>query len=490
MQSMKKFYVFFIIIVGVVIGGNLGIKNSVVAADGDDLNNVNDGSVGLDDVDDMGDESAGNDLSEIFIKSINPGYAVDGVLNVGEVIELGRKNSDTLISLAGINIGYTNSSGSSTILVDLSKYLWVAGETINLQLASSPGSEKAQVRYSKTLAFKAGPITLERDGEVIDSVCWTGASGCYKPFNSGKPTSLVRNLLTGDFEHISNYAPSEGGEILENSSDDSGVLDLEVSEPVSVCRGVVFSEILSYYESSQSEQFVELYNNNSFGVVLDGCSIKYKNKIYPLSGFVDAEGYFVRLASDFRLTKNPTSLGVLELVDADGSVIDKLTYPNGQRKGASYAFVGYDADGGEIWKVTYTPTPGEANNYQEFKTCEVGKVINEATGNCVKVTSVAEKICGEGQYLNILTGRCKKIPDTSENIKVCKDGYYLNEETGRCRKIKENEGADFALVPETYSEDSSFVGLYLVLGVVGVGLLYIIYEFRFEILKFLRRIKR
>ena len=138
--------------------------------------------------------------------------------------------------------------------------------------------------------------------------------------------------------------------------------------------------------------------------------------------------------------------------------------------------------------MTYAPTPGEANNFQEFRTCEEGKVLNEATGNCVKATSIAEKICGEGQYLNILTGRCKKIPEGND-AKTCKEGYYLNPETGRCKKIVENDGADYTLVPETYTEESNFVALYLVLGVLGLGLFYIGYEFRHDIMRIIRRLK-
>ena len=117
--------------------------------------------------------------------------------------------------------------------------------------------------------------------------------------------------------------------------------------------------------------------------------------------------------------------------------------------------------------MTYAPTPGAPNNYQEFKTCEEGKVINTATGNCVKATSVTEKVCKEGYYLNILTGRCKKVESTTE--KTCKEGYYLNPETNRCRKIQDNTGADYSLEPENYEESSSFVALYAVLGVLGAG---------------------
>ena len=104
------------------------------------------------------------------------------------------------------------------------------------------------------------------------------------------------------------------------------------------------------------------------------------------------------------------------------------------------------------------------------------------------MTEIKPKICKDGYYLNILTGRCKK--KQTEKEKTCKDGYYLNPETGRCRKIKENNGADYGVQPETYEEKSSFVALYVVIGVVFVGLLYIVYEFRHEIWKLWRKVGR
>ena len=423
-------------------------------------------------------------VPEVYIKSVNPGYTIDGVQNVGEIIEIARINSDHEVSLAGWSISYINSSGNVAELAELSKYTWASGETILLQLASSPGSELAQVRYGKTLAFKAGPLSLVYNGAIVDSVCWTGKDDCYFPFDSKNPTTLARNLETGNFEHISNYHP-DGDGVLKEAFEDSG----DLSEGVSQCKGVVFSEILGYYEILQNEQFVELYNSGHETVRLDGCSIKYKNKYYPLSGMIAPEGYFAEFSEDLKITKNPSTSNVLELIDANGVVLDKLVYPNGQRKGASYALIGYDSSGGEIWKVTYAPTPGEPNNYQEFRTCEEGKVINETTGNCVKITSVMEKICGEGQYLNILTGRCKKY-DTEKGPKECKEGYFYNEETGRCKKLKENNGADYALVPETFKESSNFVALNLVLLVLLVGGIYIIYEFRHEIRKIFRKVTK
>ena len=415
-----------------------------------------------------------------FIKAINPGYTIDGKNNVGEMIEISRKYSDELVSLAGLAVGYTNSSGNYSILFEFPENSFMAGETVLLRLASSPESELAAVNYTKTLAFKA-ELTLEKDGEIIDRVCWTGKEGCLKEFKSSNPTTLVRNTETGEFEHLKDYVPvyDEKSYYFENEE--------EISKP-SQCKGLEITELLSYYDNSRDEQFVELYNSSSEQILMDGCKIKYKNKTYSLNGMVKPEEYFVYYPKEFNLTKNPNNINTLELIDTDGTVVYKMSYPNGQRKGTVYARIGYDASGKEVWRVTYAPTPGEPNNYQEFKTCEIGKVLNEATGNCVKVTNVTEKVCEEGYFLNILTGRCNKIKTTSE--KTCKEGYYLNPETNRCRKITENKGADYSLEPENYEEKSSFIALYAVIGVLVLGISYLIFEFRQEILKLFRKVFR
>lgn len=419
-----------------------------------------------------------------FIKAVHPGYTKDGKSNVGEMIEICVPDAspDNLVSLAGLKLSYTNSSGNQAVLAEISEDLkaFAAGETIILRLASAPDSELANLTYTKTLAFKGG-LTLSMGDEVVDEVCWTGKDGCYKEFKSASPTVLVRDMQTGEFTHVEEYVPhfDENNFVVENEPE-------EVMP--SQCKGLEFSEIMSYYAETQDEQFVEIYNAGSEQILLNGCSLKYKNKTYPLEGIVKPEEYRVRYLTDFSITKNPTNSNVIEMVDVNGEVVEKVEYPNGQKKGASYAWVGYDEDGEEMWRTTYAVTPGEPNNYQEYKTCEAGKVINEATGNCVKVTVVTEKTCAAGQYLNPLTGRCRNIEVAKAT--TCKDGYYLSEETGRCRKIIENTGTTYALETENYEESSSFVALYAILGVVAVGLIYIIFEFRKEILRLFRKVFR
>ena len=461
---MKKIFIIFTIVV-VSLGGVLLVPNTW-AEDTDDEAVIND------------------NIPELFIKAVNPGYTINGKNNVGEMIEISRKHSDAPILLAGIAVGYTNSSGRDSTLFEFPENSWMTGETILLRLASSPGNELAAVYYKKTLAFNAG-LSLKVNGEIVDEVCWSGKEGCYQVFKSTKPTTLVRNLETGMFEHTLIYEPEydEESYYVEQAREEEGY----GSRP-SQCRGLRFSEILSFYETSKSEQFIEFYNSGAEQILMDGCQIRYKNKNYTLKGVLGAEGYYVYYPISFSLTKNPVNYNTLELIDTDGKRIDTLTYPNGQRKGTSYAFIGYDERGRAVWRMTYAPTPGGPNNYQEYKSCEEGKVINKATGNCVKAMTAKTKICKEGQYLNILTGRCKKIEEKTK--KTCKDGYYLNPETNRCRKIVENKGADYSVEPEAYEEESSFIALYAVLGIIGVGVLYLLYEFRKEIWKLFGKVFR
>ena len=433
------------------------------------------------------------ELPEIYINAVNPGYTIDGVSNIGEMIEIARKNSDEPISLAGITVSYTNTSGNTHILVEFSEYSLMFGDRILLRLSSSPESELAGLRYTKTIAMKAA-LSLEKNGEVVDSVCWTGKDNCYREFKSSKPTTLVRDVDTGLFEHLESYEPKydKNSYVVDEPTDSEKEAD-ELKEDIvptkpPQCKGLQFSEILSYYETSKMEQFIEFHNPMSEQIMLDGCKIRYKNKEYDLTGVIKPEGYLVYLPIEFNLAKNPTNKGVLEIIDVNDEIVDKMEYPNGQRKATAYAWIGYDNVGEEIWRTTYAPTPGEPNHYQQYRTCEEGKVINEETGNCVKVVKVEERTCEAGYYLNPLTGRCKKYE--TPKIITCKEGYYLNEETGRCRKIKENQGANYELRVDEYKEESSFVAIYAVIGVVFMGIIYLIYEYRKEIKKIIERIIR
>lgn len=417
-------------------------------------------------------------LSMLVIKAVNPGYTINGTANTGEMIVI-ENLSDKPILATGIKLNYTNSSGNSVVLYEFPENSEIASGSLLLRLASSPEAEQADANYTKTLAFAAGPLELVYEDTTVDSVCWNGKTGCYAKFTSDKPTTLVRNA-DGTFEHLEDfeitYDAEKPGLILPEEGGMGGG-----EQAAAQCKGMVFSEILSYYELNAGEQFVELYNAGDGQILLDGCSLRYKNKYYTLNGVVQPEEYFARYGGDFVLTKNPTTQNIIELIDVNGEVVDTLIFYNGQKKAMSYAQFGYDANGKEQWLQTYMPTPGEANNFQKFKTCTDGKVINEETGNCVKATTLDTELepCPAGKYRNPLTGRCKSYEVETE--KVCADGYYLNPETNRCKKITDNTGAEYALEEKEYTESSTFVALWALIGVVVAGIIYVIWQYRKEI---------
>lgn len=429
--------------------------------------------------------------SQLIIKAINPGYTTaDKLTNAGELIEL-QNLADTTTSLAGFSVQYTNGSGKSTILYTFPEGALMTGEFLLMRYVKSPDADQSELTYSASLAMTAGPLELVYEGEVIDSICWTGKNGCAPTFKSSAPTTLVRNMSTGDFEHLSIYdthfSPSAptfyAPELEPEDSDEQPTLPPQ-------CRGLEFSEILTYYSDSASEQFIELYNQTSKTIHLDGCHIQYKNKLYPLSGTVSPSAYLAYYP-DFSLTKNPTTNNTISLIDTDGESVDELVYSHGQKKSTSYAKF-YDSNGAASWSITYSPTPGSTNISQAFRTCPVGKVINPVTGNCVNVAASVAAECPAGKYRNPLTGRCKNIDSSdSKTLKECAEGYERNPTTNRCRKITlPNNGAEYALVPTTASSGKSFVAIGIVILIVLLGVVYIALQFRHEATRAARKIRQ
>lgn len=423
-------------------------------------------------------------IPELIIKAVSPGFTIDGQKNTGEFIELLNYSGDSSLSLAGLVLRYTNSSGNTTDLYTFPDGSSLTSETLLLRLSSSPEADQADAVYSTQLALGAGPLELFYHDHLLSSICWNGSDNCYAKFNSKSPSALV---LDEDYDPsdpeselkyslISDYRPE-----FDTSTERIHFPSAPIEEtPTPHCRGLEFSELFTYYEDDASEQFIELHNSTDSTISLSGCHIKYKNKTLPLDGLVPPDSYFLRTSLETRLTKNPTSENRLILLDADDSTVDELTYSNGQKKGVSYASFDHNPDGSELWRQTYARTPGEANIFQEYRTCAEGQVINTATGNCVKQTALVIKTCPAGKYLNPLTGRCKSYAESS-GPKPCKEGYERNPETNRCRKIKTNNGADYTLIPETGETQTNFVAWLAVIIILALLATYLVWQFRHEI---------
>ena len=342
----------------------------------------------------------------------------------------------------------------------------------------------------------SGAVTLRvvNDiGEVVDQYS-------YSEQKEGRAWAWFGiDAETGEENWRLTYATTPGAENkVQDCSDPEKVLNPETGRCVnppeeeeveedtshlpSQCQGLVFSEIFTYYEDSADEQFIEVHNTNSESIQLDGCAIEYKGKEIALSGVLGADDYLARYTPEISLTKNPSKSNELKLVDVNGEERDSLTYYHGQKKGVAYAQFDFLWSGEENWQQTYSLTPGEPNAYQQYKTCPEGKAINEATGNCVKVTSEAVlEACPPGKYRNPLTNRCKSIFTASTELEPCQEGYERNPETNRCRKIVSNSGADYAFAMDTKEGDTNFIA-FGVLGAIGVmGVAYVTWQFRREI---------
>ena len=424
------------------------------------------------------------------INAVNPGY---GTNNAGELIELINLSGVDTLSLTGFSLRYTNKKGDISTIVKFPEGSTMTGERLLLRYSGSPEASLSDLKYTITIAQEAGPLELLYQDAVVDSICWTGTAPCKEPFKSTNKTTLVQDTNTITFSHISDYQPPyESGRTVYVVPSSGGSESTSDETPIeSKCQGLQFSELLTYYESEKSEQFIEIINTANSAINPTGCHLRYKKKLYPLSENISPGEYFVYRPTTFTLTKNPTTSNLVELLDTTGEVLDAVEYPHGQKKSTSYALFGQQKDGVKDWRRTYRPTPGADNIYQEFRSCPAGKVINEATGNCIKAATlaVAAKDCPAGKYRNSETGRCKSY-GTESTAKDCPAGYERNPDTNRCRKIKVNTGASFALVPETGEEKTTFIAFGALGLILLTGIFYTIYQFRQEICKIWRRFSR
>lgn len=436
--------------------------------------------------------------SELIIKALYPGDSSD---NKGEFIEL-YKTTDENLDLSGYQLRYTNGSGTDSVIWEFAEGTIMIGKTLVLRYYKSPDATDSDAQYTSSLARTAGPLEILLDGEPVDSVCWAGSSktGCVSGYKTGETSPLVRDLEHDVLYKSDGYLPgfdATGNSViwptLVGDEPDISTSD-ETAENISArCQGLQFTEVYAYYDSDQSEQFIELYNPTSQAIDVSSCKISYKKKFYAISGLIQAGHYqaFYPSSLGFSLTKNPASTNSITLIDANEKVVDELVYSHGQKKSTSYALI-FTTASEALWQTTYARTPGVENVYQKFRTCESGKVINEATGNCVKAEALETTLadCPEGKYRNPLTGRCKNLT-TESAVKPCAEGYERNPETNRCRKIvSENDGAGYALVPNTSSSGKSFVALGVVILIATAGIIYIILQYRLEIIRMIRKIRQ
>ena len=94
--------------------------------------------------------------------------------------------------------------------------------------------------------------------------------------------------------------------------------------------------------------------------------------------------------------------------------------------------------------------------------------------------------CKAGYYRNPLTGRCKKQV-AAKTAKTCAEGYELNPDTNRCRK-KRQDASKYPVEDisnETYDNPQIFIAASALITLGALVLVYVIFQFRHEIVKFI-----
>lgn len=270
----------------------------------------------------------------------------------------------------------------------------------------------------------------------------------------------------------------------------------------------VMCEFLSLNEISFSDpkKFIEIVNTTSKTIDLSDCALRRGNKYINMTGNL-APGKIKSFdVQNTELTQTNGSVNI-HIYDILQKKNVATVYYKAKNK-TSFAWL--KVDGKESWYSTYAMTPGKKNVYQKFQTCEAGKHINEATGNCVKdpkppaeckadqyrnpETGRCKKIdsgttlkpCRADQYRNPETGRCKKIASDS-GLKPCKEGWERNPETNRCRKIPVGGEATHAVGPMTDENENR---TWVLIGAIGAAAIagLIIWQFHPEIKRFFERI--
>ena len=206
-----------------------------------------------------------------------------------------------------------------------------------------------------------------------------------------------------------------------------------------------YCEYLQLSEISVGEQWIEIYNKSNVFITssnLETCVIEIPNpdnnnpyQRYFLSQVGDigpSEYSVIEMSITRTFTKANEKKNGRLIVIRDSAGTYSSVYYHPQKADTSLALIDNE------WKITYHVTRGEENIYQQWQTCEAGKIINEKTGNCIKEPEPPAD-CAEGYFRNPESGRCKKIA-VKEPLSECAVGYFRNPLTNRCKKIAVNEG--------------------------------------------------
>jgi hypothetical protein len=225
---------------------------------------------------------------------------------------------------------------------------------------------------------------------------------------------------------LSLQTPGAANKFSADANDDD---DGEETVELDTCAYISLNEI----SFSEPEKFIEIINTTAQTIDLTDCALRRGNGYIYLDGELTAGEIKSFDVANSTLVQTNSSVNIYVYDILQKKNVATVAYK--AKSGASYAWL--TVGGVEGWYSTFAMTPGAENIYQQFQTCEAGKHINTATGNCVKDPEPPAE-CAENQYRNPETGRCKKL-DSEKTLAECAAGQFRNPLTNRCKKIASDD---------------------------------------------------
>lgn len=269
-------------------------------------------------------------------------------------------------------------------------FLWASSKN-----ETFPDSINADVQTSQTLAKNNGialRLGLENTGEVIDAVGWGDFQNALfetASFNSNPEAGQIifRKKNGGVFQDTDNNQndftlipealtenetiQTEKIPVAENvvpaSPSETPPIAVKTNQseekPKQYPNGIILNEVLPSPEGSdETEEWIEIFNKNSFEVDLSGWKIqdtagKITSYVFKAGSNIGIRSYLVVKRPESKITLNNDADG-LELIRPDGMTADKVSFEKSAQN-ASYNLT----DSG--WQWSNILTPGSENIIQD-----------------------------------------------------------------------------------------------------------------------------